>query len=685
MMLRKRSLLHALFGLALSAACQCVAASEHQRPNIILFITDDQSPFTWDRGRVDSARAFGFNGENNVYTPEIDRLARDGIVFTRAYVSSSVCSPSRYTTLTGRYAGRSEGKRFSELHPKGTMTRVENNTELEEHKLNLAKVLQQNGYRTGLVGKSHIVDHDALNARNQWESKHGLKAYGKEDDPEDPEVTARMKYNHDQWSERIKKHGFDYAEGIYSANLRELNNEKANVHNVEWTTKAAIDFIKSSDGKPFFLYYATTTPHGPAPYIERNGKFPHGLDADPHMTGEGWVDNDYSFMPGRDEIKKDTVAHDVDVSEAWLRWIDSGIGAIRKQLELQGKLDNTLIIITSDHGAWRYGKTTLYEGGLRVPLAMHWPEGIKAGSTNDELVQNIDFAPTILDIAGIKPPDELALDGLSLKAALNGSQEALRNHLFAELGYSRAVFTKDWKYIAVRYDEETNEKIANGKLFNGFPKGKMIGAPYLTRNGHLGHFASLHNPLYFEADQLFHLSKDPKEEENLAPTETKTLLKMQALLKQELAKFPDRPFAEFTSTEELKPKSNLHVYLNKQWQGVCCSEGDLVLSNQACHWKEAGRVMATVDITNGTETALDCPENENKPVDCSCTSAGERMHGIRMDNVAVVNSLSLPDGAPIYPNAGQQTCIDRVGDEIEARLTSDSCPPWRLVDFYGTK
>ena len=76
------------------------------RPNIIFFITDDQSPFSSTKSKYDAAKAFGFNGEKGVYTPEIDRLARDGIIFTRAYVSSSVCTPSRYAALTGRYAGR---------------------------------------------------------------------------------------------------------------------------------------------------------------------------------------------------------------------------------------------------------------------------------------------------------------------------------------------------------------------------------------------------------------------------------------------------------------------------------------------------------------------------------------------------------------------------------------------------
>ena len=520
-------------------------SSAADRPNIILFITDDQSPFAdRSRGKYDSARAFGFNGEHRVHTPEIDRLAREGMIFSRAYVTSSVCSPSRYTALTGRLAGRCTGQVFTRLHPPGAMTRVENNTELEANRLNVAKVLQANGYRTGFVGKCHIVDHPALNQTQKWESEHRLKYYSQEDDPQDAEVSARMKHNHVAWCKRVAQHGFDFVDGLYAANLRELHNKKANVHNVEWTTHAALEFIKTSE-QPFFLYYATTTPHGPAPWIKTDGRYVHGLDADPRMTGEGWKESDYSFMPTREAIKQQAVANGSSLEDAWLHWIDSSIGAIRKELEKQGKLDNTLLIITSDHGAWRHGKTTLYEGGLRVPLAMHWPKQIAAGSVYDELVQNTDFTPTILDVAGIEPPEELPLDGVSLQPVLEGLQQPVHDHLFAELGYSRGVLTKDWKYIAVRYDKEKTKRIANGRPFTAFD-GKEMKRPYLTRNGHLGFHASRFNPHYFEADQLYHMSEDPEETRNLANNNPTKLEEMQRLLRADLATFPGRPFGELT-------------------------------------------------------------------------------------------------------------------------------------------
>ena len=205
----------------------------------------------------------------------------------RAYVSSSVCSPSRYALLTGRFAGRCRAPSFLRLHPPGTMTRVENNTELESELPNLANVLRNAGYRTGFVGKCHLVDHDTLLHRASW-SENGLQAYSKSDDPADPAVTKKMQFNHEHLCQRLKDFGFDWAGGVYAANLKELFNDKANVHNIDWTNQAALTFLDQERDGPFFLYYATTLPHGPEPWIEEAGHYVKGIDSDPCITGEGF-------------------------------------------------------------------------------------------------------------------------------------------------------------------------------------------------------------------------------------------------------------------------------------------------------------------------------------------------------------------------------------------------------------
>lgn len=236
-----------------------LSLSAQIRPNIIFIMTDDQSSIPIMEASSTQSRPFGFNGDKYVHTPIIDKLAREGMIFQRAYVSSSVCSPSRYAILTGRYAGRCESKFFMTQHPKGEMVRPENNVELEEDKQNLPRLLQSVGYKTGFVGKSHLIDQDLLNT--SLNGAAGFKVYGQGDDPNMPAVSAAMAYNHDLWVKRIKEFGFDYANAVYCANLKELNNDSLNVHNVEWKNKAALEFIEQSGDKPFFLYYSENIPH----------------------------------------------------------------------------------------------------------------------------------------------------------------------------------------------------------------------------------------------------------------------------------------------------------------------------------------------------------------------------------------------------------------------------------------
>ncbi|NOR74319.1 MAG: sulfatase-like hydrolase/transferase [Draconibacterium sp.] len=517
-------------------------AKTGNRPNIIFIMTDDQSPIPIDEAKTNQSRPFGFNGDSNVHTPILDKMAKNGMIFTRAYVSSSVCSPSRYTTLTGRYAGRCEGVSFMKLHPKGKMTRVENNTELEENMANLPRLLQKAGYRTGFVGKSHIVDHHLLNKRNSW-NEIGLMPYEKGDDPKLPEVSKAMAHNHNFWANRIKEFGFDYANGIHAANLRELYNDSLNIHNLEWRNKAALKFIEEADDEPFFLYYSETVPHGPAPWINRNGKYIHGLDSNPKFTGEGYVDDEFENMPSREQIKNEVANAAKDPDHAWLTWFDEAVGAVVEKLKEKGILENTLIVISSDHGNYNFGKSTIYEGGVKIPLMMYWPAGIKPGSTYDELVQNIDYTPTFLDLAGVKLNSVKELDGVSLKKTLFGSQKSVHDYLFFELGFARGVMTKDWKYITVRYDEKAEKQIKDGVILTGW-NGHKYNQPYYIRNSHLGYHAALLNEHYFERNQLYDMKNDPVENNNIIDSNSKKTEEMKKMLVKSLESFPDRPYGE---------------------------------------------------------------------------------------------------------------------------------------------
>ena len=208
--------------------------------------------------------------------------------------------------------------------------------------------------------------------------------------------------------------------------------------------------------------------------------------------------------------------------------------------------NRTGIIFTPDHGYFRWGKSTLYDYGMRVPMLMRWKGTIKPGGTYDGLAANIDMAPTLLDIVGIEPPDDYAMDGVSLKQVImNGSQVPVRKALFSEMGYARAVKTKDWKYIATRYPEPVRQRIERGEKFNNYADHPPLDKPYLTRNSHLGYYAASKNPHYFDADQLYHLKTDEAEDENVFDQYPEVASQMKSALKKALSDFPNRPFGAF--------------------------------------------------------------------------------------------------------------------------------------------
>ena len=535
--------------------------AQNSRPNIIFIMTDDQSSITL-RGsdRQSQSHPFGFNGDNRVHTPIIDNLSKNGIIFKNSFVSSSICSPSRYSILTGRYAGRCQGDSFIKSFPLGNLSRVSNNIELEKNVTNLPRLLQGIGYKTAFVGKSHVIDHNTLETYTT--GVEGFMPYASDANPYTPSISNAMAFNHDKWSERMKAYGFDYVNAFYPANLRELKNTALNIHNVEYKNKAVLDFIDSSGTDPFFIYYSETIPHGPAPYNKTNGLYVKGLDSDVNITSKGVVNQDYSYLPTRAAIKTEINSLGKEVDLAWIRWFDHAVGAVIAKLKEKGKLDNTLIVITSDHGDYNFGKATNYEGGIRVPLMMYWPNGISTPRTYDGLFQNIDFAPTFLDLAGLSPAT-LNLDGKSFKNVLmTNSSEVVHTELFFEIGFSRAIRTKDWKYVTVRYDDATNTKIKNGGTFAG-PDGTTVTLPYYIQNVSLASLSAGQYPLYNVKDQLFDLVNDPYETTNLFDANPSKANEMKALLTQNLALFPKRPYGEFTQNMNTVPfEKKIFIYPN---------------------------------------------------------------------------------------------------------------------------
>jgi len=529
--------LAATLSLSAISALSSSAAESPAPPNIVFIITDDQS--------FDTIGAY--NGK--ALTPHMDRLAKEGIRFTRAYCSTPMCTPSRYTCLTGEYAGRCSHSRYTGRHPLGTIGRVFNSCiELEKNQPNMAAILRDSGYATGMVGKWHLGEwiHGSWRGKKWvphpgWE-KMGFKHYPKKGDPTDPEIIAAMRHNQKEMQRELKEYGFEDSAGVYWSNLLEMENETlSKTHNMEWMTQGALNFIEKNRENPFFLYFSTTLHHGPKPQKSLEE------DANPLASGEGILAQPVTGVQApRETLKQRVTKAGFDENTAYCTWLDDGIGAILNKLDELKLAENTLVILFGDNGY--YGKASLYEFGVRTPCIMRWPGRIAPGQTRDDLIQNIDFAPTMLDICSITPPKKMTVDGTSLAPLFSGKKIDWREALYFEYGYSRAVCTKEWKYITVRYPDE---------IMKALESGERKEPPVIGHIRSLDRLIRKRNENYYSFDQLYNLSTEKQsehwdtlnEQKNLAeePKHAGTLRQMKKRMSGFLNTFPDRPYAEFTS------------------------------------------------------------------------------------------------------------------------------------------
>ena len=488
-----------------------------QRPNIILFLIDDQDK--------ESIGAFG----GHTYTPNLDRMAAEGMIFTQAYVSSAVCTPSRYTFTTGRYAGNSTSKLYNEAcggsdqqgHPNFNMA-------LERDGMNVGNVLREAGYTTGWVGKFHLESEidfpEFFHGENAFHPipKKGLAA--------NAETSELFAHNERVMCSYIKSLGFSWVKHAYRGNMQAPYNH----HNPEWTTAAALEFIEQNQDRPFYLHYCTTLLHG------GEGSWRKSMDY-PLESGAGQLEKLPEVMTPRAELRAKIAKQgfDPDGPTAGEAWIDDALGAILNKLQELGIEKNTLVLFAPDHG--RQGKSSLFtQNGVGIPMIAWWPSHTPANSVCQALVQNVDWVPTVFDVADIEKPAGYRLDGQSLLPLLLGKNEATeRDHVYLEMGYARGVATKRWKYIAVRYTQEQIQTIKRSSLKN-LPRAMS----YIGRLG-IGVRGADH-PGFWDGDQLYDLQNDPQEMHNLSsdPTYAGELQTMRQLLTKQLRSH-GRPFGEF--------------------------------------------------------------------------------------------------------------------------------------------
>ncbi|MFO1198116.1 MAG: sulfatase [Burkholderiaceae bacterium] len=376
------------------------------RPNVVVVCCDDL-------GYAD----VGCFGSTLIRTPNIDRLAREGLRATDFYVCNAVCSPSRAGLLTGRYPFRSgmTGNPYPADEARGqTMARAFAvqlsalaGADLHEHyaidglsdrELTLAAALKVAGYRTAMIGKWHLGDFSRQ-----------------------PEFNPR-------------RFGFDRYFGVPHSNdmrpcplYRDERQEHADIIDIlpEITrryTEEAVNVIEQAGGEPFFLYLAHTFPHQP---LAASARFAGKSQAGPHG----------------DAVEE----------------IDWSVGEIVAALERSGVAENTLVVFTSDNGPWfegsagelKGGKGQTTDGGFKVPFIARWPRRIRPATRTSELITNLDLFPTLLDLAGVSQPADRAIDGVNIRGVLDGSATRSPRESFYYYHYDelQAVRSGPWKYV----------------------------------------------------------------------------------------------------------------------------------------------------------------------------------------------------------------------------------------------
>jgi arylsulfatase A-like enzyme len=500
-MLRKY-LLSILAGLWLVS---CSAEDHPATPNIIFFIADDMYPEM-------------FNclpeGEGKNLTPNLDRLAAEGTILVNQYVVSPVCTPSRFNCLTGKYASRARNRQFlRKTEAEEGQTVIQWNTFITEGDSILPHYLKRLGYVTGMVGKNHVIEANGL---YQFPDYYA--------DPREPEIAKKVEDNYLKVKQAILNCGFDYADGIYHNNPNFIGLWDLAVQNLDWTTAAGLEFIDLNHENPFFLYFATTVPHGPN---EDNRSW----NADPSITARGILEAPPTVMPERhtlpERIRKAGLQ---GTRRENILWLDDALGALIDRLETYDLLENTIIFFFNDHG--QHAKGTLYQGGVHNPSIVWKSGGFPCGPESSVNVSNVDFVPTILELAGAAEMPE-CLDGISFLGVLNGSDESARESLYFELGYARGVILGDYKYYAIRYPEYAlqwgpeeraevlenynNRRDATGMVVVNRDPGKPFShLEVLPGGGAAEHESYGAKPGYFDPDQLYNLTDDPSEMINLA-------------------------------------------------------------------------------------------------------------------------------------------------------------------------
>ena len=537
------------------------------RPNLALIIADDIP-----------RNMLGAYGADHGLAPNLDSLAKEGLTFERAYTTAPLCTPSRFSLLTGRYASNA-----SSITAHRPWNLVAFNTFLTGSEPTIAHRLKRSGYSTCFVGKYHLGFPLPKNQRR------GRATFG----------GGGRGLGYSEISDVVRTYGgFEETPAVWGGNKQTAQSP----HNPEWMAAQAAAFIqraaKESPAKPFFLYFAGTVPHTPfslpasfevnvtrtpagivpfepqwqdrrnavlrrlvrAALVCKDYRQCHGRGGKPLPEGgtenanyEGaefrktsrgyqrplaltdpWLDGQWLYTEPNFEQ-----ARIARVFAAGLAWLDDSIGTVLDALRDANAYKNTLVAYTADHGASFMGKGHVYEAGIRVPLIVRWPERIRAGTISHQPVALLDVTTTLLSAASAESEAE-SLHGHNLLPLMVGSGSgggekaaeavgsagaAAAPPVFIEIGYGRAVLRGPWKLFVLNDAIDRCQQAEDGSCRN--LHGELIDRYQcnFTANGHMGnrvvgacnmtYDAVARHAGFCDRKQLYHIEKDPLEQNNV--------------------------------------------------------------------------------------------------------------------------------------------------------------------------
>ncbi|MCW0483142.1 arylsulfatase [Gaoshiqia sediminis] len=424
-------------GISLCAvlpACQPAAEKTPSLPNVIYMLADDL-------GYGD----LSCYGQTHFQTPNIDRLAREGMLFTQHYAGCTVCAPSRSSLLTGQTTGHTPVRGNKSWEPEGQWP-------MPAESVTLAELLKEAGYATGCFGK--------------W----GLGFTGTSGDPNSQGFDEFYGYN-------CQSLAHNYYPGHLWHNQDKIVLEGNAGDGFETYApglihQQALQFMEANKDKPFFMYYPSPIPHAEL-LLPNEEMEPFRGKYLPEKSYQGAEPSDDRFRLGAYGSQDECHA----AFAAMVSLLDRQVGEILDKLEELGLAENTIVIFTSDNGPHLEGgadpdyfdsngplrgyKRDLYEGGIREPMLVRWPGKVQAGSHSDHISAFWDVMPTLTELAGLESPQNI--DGISFLPTLlgiEGQQE--HDYLyweFHEMGGRQAIRQGNWKLVVTQVSNLENTKV----------------------------------------------------------------------------------------------------------------------------------------------------------------------------------------------------------------------------------